>query len=167
MPNAGLQEKSSLTEAECFEALRQFRDQVVGNEMVDWEPHRSTLRDAMIETFVRQRFVEPDDWFEKVPGYLRQGTNPVEKTRYLDRICDIVGKISDGPSVETRVERGNSGNPDGGIPDKGLGPNVGGSPAASSVDETNGDEYAATNFSPLGLKLDPARFYDREYEGVL
>ena len=76
MTDPGLQGNASLTEPECFDALRQFRDQVIANEMADWEPHRSILRDAMIETFVRQRFVEPDEWFEKVPGYLRQGTNP-------------------------------------------------------------------------------------------
>jgi very-short-patch-repair endonuclease len=166
MPDMELLEKSSLTEADCFDALRQFRDQVVGSEMVDWEPHRSILRDAMIETFVRQRFVEPDDWFDKVPGYLRQGTNPVEKTRYLDRICDIVGKMGDGAGVTTRVDRRTSVGLDEGIPDKEP-PNAGGYPATPSVVEANGDEYAATNFSLLGLKLDPARFYDREYEGVL
>ena len=167
---AGLQEKSSLTEAECFEALRQFRDQVVGNEMVDWEPHRSILRDAMIETFVRQRFVEPDQWFEKVPGYLRQGTNPIEKTRYLDRICDIVGRLNDGESVTTRADRRGSTGFNGGIPDAGHGelpPNVSGEPATPPTATPNGDEYVATNFSLLGLRLDPARFYDREYETVL
>jgi hypothetical protein len=166
----GLQEKSSLTEAECFEALRQFRDQVVGNEMADWEPHRSILRDAMIETFVRQRFVEPDDWFEKVPGYLRQGTNPIEKTRYLDRICDIVGKLNDGEGVKARADRRGSAGSDGGIPDAGHGelpPKVSGEPATPPAVTTNGDEYVATNFSLLGLRLDPARFYDREYETVL
>ena len=88
-----LQGDTTLTEPECFEALRQFRDQVIAVEMTDWESHRSILRDAMIETFVRQRFVEPEQWFEKVPGYLRQGTNPGEKGRYLDRICDIVGRM--------------------------------------------------------------------------
>jgi very-short-patch-repair endonuclease len=164
MPETELLEKSSLTEAECFEALRQFRDQVVGSEMVDWEPHRSILRDAMIETFVRQRFIEPDDWFDKVPGYLRQGTNPVEKTRYLERICDIVGKMVDGAGVTTRADRRTSVGLDEGIPDKEP-PNASGYPATPLV--VNGDEYAATNFSLLGLKLDPARFYDREYEGVL
>jgi hypothetical protein len=75
------------------------------SEMADWEPHRSILRDAMIETFVRQRFVEPDEWFEKVPGYLRQGTNPIEKTRYLDQICDIVGRLNDGENLTTRADR--------------------------------------------------------------
>lgn len=164
----GPQEKSSLTEAECFEALRQFRDQVVGSEMADWEPHRSILRDAMIETFVRQRFVEPDDWFDKVPGYLRQGTNPIEKTRYIDRICDIVARLTDGQDVATRADaRGSPGLFDG-IPDAGQGslPSIpGGQPATPPA--PNGDEYAATNFSLLGLRLDPARFYDREYEAVL
>jgi very-short-patch-repair endonuclease len=168
--DAGLQGNASLTETECFEALRQFRDQVIANEMADWEPHRSVLRDAMIETFVRQRFVEPDEWFEKVPGYLRQGTNPIEKTRYLDRICDIVGRLNDGENVTTRANRRGSTGFDGGIPDAGHGelpPKVSGEPATPPAVATNGDEYVATNFSLLGLRLDPARFYDREYETVL
>ena len=70
-----------------------FRSHVIAAEMTDWEPHRSILRDAMIETFVRQKFCDPDEWFEKVPGYLRQGTNPAEKGRYLDRICEIVSRL--------------------------------------------------------------------------
>jgi len=46
----------------------------------------------MIETFVRQRFVEPEQW-SKGARISRQGTNPGEKGRYLDRICDIVGRM--------------------------------------------------------------------------
>jgi hypothetical protein len=143
---------------------------VVAIEIVDWEPHRSILRDAMIETFVRQRFVEPDDWFDKVPGYLRQGTNPIEKTRYIDRICDIVARLNDGESVTTRADRRGSAGSNGGIPDAwhgGLPPNVNGESATPHAVTTNSDEYVATNFSLLGLRLDPARFYDREYEAVL
>jgi very-short-patch-repair endonuclease len=168
--DVALQEKTPLTEAECFEALRQFRDQVVGNELVDWEPHRSILRDAMIETFVRQRFVEPDDWFDKVPGYLRQGTNPIEKTRYIDRICHIVARLNNEESVTTRADRRGSAGVNGSVLNTGIGglpSNVSGKPATLSAATTNGDEYVATNFSLLGLKLDPARFYDREYETVL
>jgi len=168
--DAGLLEKSSLTEAECFEALRQFRDQVVGNEITDWEPHRSILRDALIETFVRQRFVEPGDWFDKVPGYLRQGTSPIEKTRYIDRICDIVARLNDGENVTTRADRRGSPGSTDRIPDAeqgGLPSNVGGEPSSPPAGTPNGDEYVATNFSLLGLRLDPARFYDREYEAVL
>jgi hypothetical protein len=143
---------------------------VVANEMVDWEPHRSILRDAMIETFVRQRFVEPDDWFDKVPGYLRQGANPIEKTRYVDRICDIVARLNDGASVTTRADRRGSAGSNGSIPDAGHGglpPNVNGESATPHAVTTNSDEYVATNFSLLGLRLDPARFYDREYEAVV
>jgi hypothetical protein len=33
--------------------------------------------------------------------------------------------------------------------------------------ERNGNEYAPTNFSLLGIRPDPSRFYDREYEPVL
>ena len=139
----GRREKSSLTEAECIEALRQFRDQVVGDEMADWEPHRSILRDAMIETFVRQRFVEPDEWFDKVPGYLRQGTNPIEKTRYMDRICDIVAQLNDGEDVATRADpRGSPGLFDA-IPERGSSVAIepGGQPATPAAGTRNGDHY--------------------------
>jgi very-short-patch-repair endonuclease len=168
--DAGLLEKSSLTESECFEALRQFRDRVVGNEMTDWEPHRSILRDAMIETFVRQMFVEPDDWFDKVPGYLRQGTNPIEKTRYIDRICDIVARLNDRENVATRADHRVSPDLFDGLPEArqgSLSPSPGGQSSTPHGGSSNRDEYDATNFSLLGLRLDPARFYDREYEAVL
>ena len=54
------------------------------------------------------------------------------------------------------------------IPDSGRGelPKVSGEPATSPAAATNGGEYAATIFA-AGLRLDPARFYDREYETVL
>lgn len=159
-----------LTEAECFEALRQFRDRRIAIEMADWEPHRSILRDAMIETFVRQRFVEPEEWFDKVPGYLRQGTNPAEKSRYLDSICDIVGRLSDVGNVAPRTARQSSSVSNGGT--RNAGPNElpaqhGREPNLSNAAEIGSNEYAPTNFSLLGLRLDPARFYDREYESVL
>jgi hypothetical protein len=47
----------------------------------------------MIETFVRQRITEPDQWYNLVPQYLRTGTKATEKNRYLGDICDIVGRI--------------------------------------------------------------------------
>ncbi|MHC2462436.1 DUF4011 domain-containing protein [Bradyrhizobium embrapense] len=91
-----------LSEAECCECLRRFRDGVIAAEIADWEAHRSLLRDAMIETFVRQKITDPDQWFDKIPGYLRQGTNPIEKGRYLERVCDIVARLGDEPASATR-----------------------------------------------------------------
>ena len=86
-PSSPSDATAPFSEKDCFQALTDFRSQVIAVEMTDWEPHRSILRDAMIETFVRQKFCDPDEWFEKVPGHLRQGTNPVEKGRYLDRFA--------------------------------------------------------------------------------
>jgi very-short-patch-repair endonuclease len=152
-----------LTEPECFEALHRLRDQVIAVEMADWEPHRSLLRDAMIETFVRQRFTDPDEWFDKVPGYLRQGTNPAEKGRYLDRVCEIVSRLNDGIAIERRdavVPHGR----------KELASDPEQSVSTPHPDDTtsrNGNEYVPTNFSLLGIRLDPSRFHDREYEPVL
>ncbi|WP_375312819.1 DUF3320 domain-containing protein [Bradyrhizobium sp. A5] len=154
-------------EPECIEALRRLRDQVIAIEMADWEPHRSILREAMIETFVRQRFTDPSQWFDKVPGYLRQGTNPAEKGRYLDRVCDIVAQLNDGIASEgpgdiaarkqTQVVPDPERDAQRSDPDD----------VASASPRRNGNHYAPTNFPLLGIRPDPSRFYDREYEPIL
>jgi hypothetical protein len=159
------EDEGTLTEAECFEALRRLRDQVIAVEMADWEPQRSLLRETMIETFVRQRFTDPAEWFDKVPGYLRQGTNPVEKGRYLERVCDTVGRLTDGTAIERRTT---SPSPDhqSRVPDPEQDATI---PDADDKRSPglNGNEYAPTNFPLLGIRPDPSRFYDREYEPVL
>lgn len=166
-PEDRASEPDGLTaEPECIEALRRLRDQVIAIEMTDWEPHRSILREAMIETFVRQRFTDPGQWFEKVPGYLRQGTNPAEKGRYLDRICDIVAQLNDGIASEgcgdiaapkrTQV-----------VPDLARGAQRSNPDNVSASPRRNGNHYAPTNFPLLGIHPDPSRFYDREYEPIL
>jgi very-short-patch-repair endonuclease len=157
-----------LSEKDCFQALSDFRSHVIAVEMTDWEPHRSILRDAMIETFVRQRFSDPDEWFEKVPGYLRQGTNPVEKGRYLDRICEIVGKL-DRRSTETggtefKLEDGHETTKP--VQTK-LPLGFGAKPDKTVDGKANGADYLTTNFSELESKPEASRFYDRDYEPVL
>ncbi|MGD9738138.1 MAG: DUF4011 domain-containing protein [Bauldia sp.] len=85
-----------VTEAEAFALLETFRETVIRPAADPWEPHRSILRDAMIETFIRQRITHPDQWFVKVPLYQRSGTSAVEKRLYLDRIVAVVGRIREG-----------------------------------------------------------------------
>jgi hypothetical protein len=89
-----------LSESEAFQALREFRDAVIARETENWEPHRSILREAMIETLVIQRVRDPDDWFRKVPQFQRAGTNAVEKQRHLDQICEIVDRIEGDGSLK-------------------------------------------------------------------
>jgi hypothetical protein len=36
--------------------------------------------DAMIEALTGQKLTDPEEWFIKIPGFLRAGTNPVEKS---------------------------------------------------------------------------------------
>lgn len=164
-PVEEIDENAPLTELECIETLRRLRDLIIAVETADWEPHRSLLREAMIETFVRQRFTDPSDWFDKVPGYLRQGTNPAEKVRYLDRVCDIVARLKDetlrkapGNAIPPRPEQfapeGRTRAPDPAV-------------ATAPFPAPNGNQYSPANFSLLGIRPDPARFYDREYEPVL
>lgn len=160
-----LEQDSPFTELECTKALRRLRDQVIAVEMADWEPHRSLLREAMIETFVRQRFIDPDQWFDKVPGYLRQGTNPVEKGRYLDQVCDVIERLNDGIAsdgtstiaVPKQTLVAPDPEQDAANPDE----------FGSSPSQRNGNHYALTNFPLLGIRPDPSRFYDRNYEPIL
>ena len=83
-----------LTGEEAVRVLEAFRDRVIRPANSNWEAHRSILRPAMIETFVQQRIVDPSDWYTKIPQYLRAGTNPAEKNRHLEAICEIVERIS-------------------------------------------------------------------------
>ena len=76
--------------------LRTSEKSVIKPAIENWEAHRSILRDGMIETFVTQHLDEPGDWFNKVPQFQRSGTNPVEKTLFLARICEIVERIDHG-----------------------------------------------------------------------
>jgi len=87
--------RSSL-QSDVAQILRQFRDGVIAVEMENWQPHRSILRDSMIETLVAQKVRNPDDWFLKVPQFQRAGTNAVEKRRYFERICEIIDHINEG-----------------------------------------------------------------------
>jgi len=85
----------SISIAEASQALRELRSSVIAKETPNWEPERSILRDSMIEAFVSLRLTDPDDWFKRVPQYQRQNTNPLEKQRYIEHICEIVSKIED------------------------------------------------------------------------
>ena len=88
-----LSSNGPLTPQEATVALETFREEEIRPSMPDWDAQRSILRPAMIETFVSQRITEPDDWFKKIPQYLRTGTNPAEKVRFLESICEIVERI--------------------------------------------------------------------------
>lgn len=88
------EDTAPLTRVEVANLLRQFREDIIAKGMNgSWEPHRSIARDAMIEALIGQKLTDPDDWFVKIPGFLRAGTNPVEKNRYLEQICQIVDRL--------------------------------------------------------------------------
>jgi very-short-patch-repair endonuclease len=166
-----LNNRSPLTREQGVQTLVEFRDTVIRAEMPDWEVQRSILRDAMVETFVSQNVFDPDDWFRKVPTYLRQGTSPIEKNRYLDRICEIVSRISAGdsgrhpnPPEEFKLT----------LPERtalptqsklplGVGSNLG----APTKLIPGATQYVVTDLSSNGLQPDAARFYDSSYQTTL
>jgi very-short-patch-repair endonuclease len=60
-------EDSSLTAELAARVLEIFRDEIIRPGVTHWDAHRSILRPAMIETFLRQRLSDPDDWYKLVP----------------------------------------------------------------------------------------------------
>jgi hypothetical protein len=76
-----------LTYAEAVAALEAYRDTVIAPASENWEPERSLLRPAMIETFVQQRITDPNQWYARVPQFLRQGTNGAERIVTWKNVC--------------------------------------------------------------------------------
>ena len=162
-----------LTKAHGIQALVEFRESLIRTEIPDWEAHRSILRDAMIETFVSQHFTDPDQWFTKVPAFLRQATNPTEKNKYLERICEIVSRIdaathaqTSSPAVDdfklTSPERQTK------AVQVQLPLGYGSDPSNPPDSETASTRrYVITDFSLSGLRPDASRFYDSSYRTIL
>jgi hypothetical protein len=96
----GSSDAGPLSEEEAVSALEVFRDSVIAKETENWERQRSILRDSMIEALIKQRVIEPREWFIKIPPYQRSGTSQIEKNRYLDAICRLVGRIATNSPVE-------------------------------------------------------------------
>jgi hypothetical protein len=102
-----------LTPAEARKVLEAFRESMIRPAQPDWDAARSILRPGMIETLVEKRIIDPDMWYERIPQYLRAGTNPMEKTRYLEEICEIVDRIrpSTASSARKKTESSLGGEP--------------------------------------------------------
>jgi very-short-patch-repair endonuclease len=169
-----LEAAGPLTREEAQKALFELRETVIRAEMPNWEMHRSILRDAMVETFVSQNIDDPEHWFLKVPMYLRQGTNPIEKNRYIERICDIIARIV----VPDRKERRDPPSPftlsaveQPVVPRQTTLPlglrsatsAAGGQAAAAPTARP----YLLADLSANGLHPDPSRFYESSYRPTL
>jgi very-short-patch-repair endonuclease len=154
---------SPLTEEQGFKALKEFRETVIRRQIVLWEPHRSILRDGMIETFVRQHLTDPEDWFRKVPQYQRSSTNPVEKSLFLSQICEIIERIADSnaftftsPVSQSPLER----------------QHVPAEAAVSSTRGTGGTQsepatYAIADMATIGVTPRGDLFYEPRYHPFL
>ncbi|WP_114945276.1 DUF3320 domain-containing protein [Microvirga calopogonii] len=179
-----LEREGPYTEAELHQALREFRDTVIAVEMPSWERHRSILRDSMIETLVAQHVTEPDDWFRKVPQFQRAGTNPAEKARYLERICELVGRLDErrpvepaakpptfelAPTTEPQIVRqGSLFERTNGTP--AMAPSAPAQPATPQSPASREREqgiYVVTDIPACGVDPDPDRFYDASYSPIL
>jgi very-short-patch-repair endonuclease len=96
----------SQSETDLVSKLQHFRETVIATELENWDRHRSILRDSMIETIVAQRLTDPADWFLKVPQFQRSGTNPIERQRFLEKICALVAESESSSSPEIRSRSG-------------------------------------------------------------
>jgi very-short-patch-repair endonuclease len=160
-----------LNSEDLHTALREFRETVIAEEMKDWEPHRSILREGMIEAIVGTKLDDPEDWFRKIPSFQRQSTNPAERKHYLESICEIVARLDETPIAAKRpgpdfsltspavTER-----PKQGLLFGGGGPTV--VPRTPEpVPNTNAKStiYLVANVAESGVKPVPIRFFDQGY----
>jgi very-short-patch-repair endonuclease len=152
-------------EEQCFQDLNHLRDTVICNEIDNWQPHRSILRNAMIEAFVSQRVVDPSEWFLKIPSYLRQGTNPTEK-RYLEQICDIVSRFERArqPKHESALSTLTDPKQPSSVQQQ-FPFNNGSKPLADTVDFHK--HYILASFVSDLVRADPSRFYEPDYRSTL
>lgn len=144
----------TLSAEAAIQALEAFRETVIRPMIPDWDAQRSILRPAMIETFVKQRVTDPAQWHSHIPQYLRTGTNPTEKNRFLDEICEIVDRIGDAvPGQQT--QNGGARQPD--------------RRATQSAHETNEDDSTLYRFADVAVVAAPdrGRFYDNDYTSTL
>jgi very-short-patch-repair endonuclease len=161
---------SARDERPIFDQLVEFRETVVRPNMPNWEPHRSILREAMIETFISQNLTDPDDWFHKVPMYLRQGTNPLEKNHYLEQICAFIERLQSeqAPKSEQSVLGFILTSPEDSTNSTQRKLPLTLRSAAMDVDEASGGRpYVTTDLSSNGLQPDGARFCDASYSPIL
>ena len=146
-----------LTPTEAMSALEAFREQIIRPAFPEWDARRSILRPAMIETFVQQRVVDADEWLSRVPQYLRIGTNAAEKNRFLEDICEIVGRIAE--RAIPRPGEGTSGAPIDAPPKPVIG-------TEQHTPSTAPVAYAAADLAKVSH---PNRelFYDHKYSATL
>lgn len=166
-----------LTEKELGAALREFRDSVIAVEMQPWESHRSILRESMIETIIAQRLDDPDHWFNRIPAFQRQATNPAERKRYIDRICDLVARLQSRPlenaartssfakAISDAMTEDSRQSPTFDTPRPAMETNP---YPASSLQSGNGSRiYVIADVAASGVTPDPARFSEHSYRPML
>jgi hypothetical protein len=118
----------------------------------------------MIETFISQDIVDPEDWFNRIPHYLRASTNPTERRLYLEQVCDVIARIGGSGRVDEkpRNENGKSNSSRAGGPEQAE------SPARfRAPDPVQPVEYAIADLSQAGLEAQKDRFYETDYQPVL
>jgi len=85
---------SKLTMEQARAELEELRRSRIEVDLPGAEPQRSILRKQMIDVMLARRFDDPEDFFAKIPDFLRRGTDPRQKD-YLEEICAIIGRMRD------------------------------------------------------------------------
>ena len=103
----------------------------------------------MIETLFRQRFADPEEWFEKVTRLSSAGQQPRRKEPVLERICEIVSRLDQSTGKRIRLPPGTA------ATHRRFRQSASGFRVGSEVTtegRSNGTAHFATNFSELGLR---------------
>ncbi len=79
-------------EEDAHQRLLQLRREIAA-EFPDTPPQQALLRDELLESLLRQRPVNRDDWFKRIDRPLRENTDGRHISRYLDKVLEILSDI--------------------------------------------------------------------------
>ncbi len=89
------------SEEDLKSRLNRFNSEVIEKALPDTEPDMRLLRSSMIEALIDTQPVSKSEFSERIPHYLRLGTDVGEAKIYLDRILGIIAGVEEEIDYES------------------------------------------------------------------
>ena len=81
--------------------LVRLREEEIHAEMPSSDRARGFLRKAMLDTLLRYRPTNPEEFRRRVPEALRAKTDPQQYLRYAGRVFDLLAEIAEPEATRT------------------------------------------------------------------
>jgi len=88
-----VEEKSTFDPLNLEEALHKYESDNIRTAHPNTPANGRLLRPEMLKALIKHMPTSPPDFLQKIPLYLRDGTDPEEK-HYLSEVLDIIGSYT-------------------------------------------------------------------------